>query len=149
MAFASKLGSLVRQANGQGSLASMYNAVRCMSGGPGGSKLFIGGLSYDTDDNQLKAAFDNFGVVTDARVITDRDTGRSRGFGFVSYSCEENASQALTMDGRDLGGRNIRVSYANERPPRNFGGGGYNNGGGGYGNNGGGGYGGGGRNDGF
>ncbi|RZC51317.1 hypothetical protein C5167_019743 [Papaver somniferum] len=63
------------------------------------------------------------------------------------YSYEENASQALTMDGQDLGGRQIRVSYANERPPGNFCGGGYNNGGGGYGNNGGGGYGGGGRDD--
>ncbi|KAI3893126.1 hypothetical protein MKW92_017471, partial [Papaver armeniacum] len=90
-------------------------------------------LSYNTDDQQLKAAFDNLGVVTDARVITERETGRSMGFGFISYSCEENASQALTMDGQDLGGRQIHVIYGNERPPWNFGGGGYNNGGGGYG----------------
>ncbi|KAI3890959.1 hypothetical protein MKW92_045074 [Papaver armeniacum] len=150
MAFASKLGSLVRQTNGQGSLASMYNAVRCMSGGmsggPGGSKLFIGGLSYETDDQQLKKAFDNFGVVTDGYLsYHGLRNWEVKGL-WICYSCEENASQALTMDGQDLGGRNIRVSYANERPPRNFGGGGYNNGGG-YGNNGGGGY--GGRNDGF
>ncbi|KAI3963357.1 hypothetical protein MKW98_022779 [Papaver atlanticum] len=55
----------------------MYNAVRCMSGGvsggPGGSKLFIGGLSYNTDDQQLKEAFNSFGEVTDVRVITDRN----------------------------------------------------------------------------
>ncbi|KAI3971880.1 hypothetical protein MKX01_027130 [Papaver californicum] len=78
MSLASKLGSLVRKnlsvSNGQGSLASMYNDVRCMSGG---SKLFTGGLSYNTDDQQLKDAFDSFGEVTEARVIMDRDTGRS------------------------------------------------------------------------
>ncbi|KAI3985089.1 hypothetical protein MKX01_027175 [Papaver californicum] len=114
----------------------MYNAVRCMSGGMSGrSKLFVGGLSYNTDDQQLKEAFDSFGEVTDARVIMDRDTGRSRGFGFVSYTSEENASQALSsMDGQDLGGRSIRVSYANERPPRTggYGNSGYGNGGSGY-----------------
>ncbi|KAI3979806.1 hypothetical protein MKX01_013901 [Papaver californicum] len=67
----------------------------------------------------------SFGEVTNARVIMDRDTRRSRGFGFVGYTSEENASQALSsMDGRDLGGRSIRVSYANERSPRN---GGYGN----------------------
>ncbi|KAI3889162.1 hypothetical protein MKW92_044285 [Papaver armeniacum] len=71
-------------------------------------------------------------MISAARVITERETGRSMGFGFVSYSCEENASQALTMDSQDLGGRQIHVIYGNERPPWNFGGGGYNNGGGGY-----------------
>ncbi|MCL7041043.1 hypothetical protein MKW94_025980 [Papaver nudicaule] len=140
MAFASKLGGLVRQSLSVNS-PSMYNAVRCMSG----SKLFIGGLSYNTDENQLREAFGTFGEITHARVITDRETGRSRGFGFVSYTSDENASAALdSMDGQDLGGRNIRVSYANERAPRPAGGGysggdGYS-GGGGYNNSGGGGY---------
>ncbi|KAI3852564.1 hypothetical protein MKX03_019985 [Papaver bracteatum] len=114
MAFASKLGSLARQnlsaSNVQGSLASMYNAVRCMSGGmlggPGGSKLFVG-----------------------ARVITDRETWRSMGF-------DLSATAVKRMLWMDLGGRQIRVSYANERPTWNFGGGGYNNGGGGYGDGG-------------
>ncbi|KAI3977033.1 hypothetical protein MKX01_030111 [Papaver californicum] len=130
MSLASKLGSLVMQnlsvSNGHGSLASMYNDVRCMSRGmSGGSKHFTGGLSYNTDDQQLKEAFDSFGEVTEARFIMDRDTGRSRGFGFVGYTSKENASQALSsMDGQDLGGRSIRVSYANERPPRT---GGYGN----------------------
>ncbi|CAI9778866.1 unnamed protein product [Fraxinus pennsylvanica] len=98
---------------------SMINAIRCMS-----TKLFIGGLSYGTDDQSLRDAFSSFGDVVEARVITDRDTGRSRGFGFVNYSTEECANSALSaMDGQELNGRNIRVSYANERQPRNnFGG---------------------------
>ncbi|KAG9129665.1 hypothetical protein Leryth_017741 [Lithospermum erythrorhizon] len=141
MAFYNKMGSLLKQSvgansalNGQVSMESMFNAIRCMSS----SKLFIGGLSYGTDDQSLRDAFATFGDVTDAKVITDRDTGRSRGFGFVNYADSGAATEALTaMDGQELNGRNIRVSYAQERPPRNFGNsGGY--GGGGYG---GGGYG--------
>lgn len=99
---------------------SMLNAVRCMS-----SKLFVGGLSFQTDDQSLKEAFSGFGEVTEARVITDRDSGRSRGFGFVNYSSDESAKEALSaMDGQELNGRNIRVSLANERP--RGGGGDYN-----------------------
>ncbi len=100
----------------------MLNAVRCMS-----SKLFVGGLSFETDDQSLKNAFSGFGEVTEARVITDRDSGRSRGFGFVNYSSDESAKEAMSaMDGQELNGRNIRVSYANDRPPRGGGGGDYN-----------------------
>ncbi|MCL7025231.1 hypothetical protein MKW94_025237 [Papaver nudicaule] len=137
MAFAGKLGTFVRQnisrntaLNGQGSLTSMYNAVRCMSG----SKLFIGSLSYDTDEQSLKEAFTSYGDITEAKIIVDRENGRSRGFGFVSYTSEENAAAAQTaMDGQDLAGRAIRVSYANERPSGGSrGGGGYGGGGGGY-----------------
>ncbi|KAB1213587.1 Glycine-rich RNA-binding protein 2, mitochondrial [Morella rubra] len=130
MAFCNKLGGLLRWSasqNGQTSMSSMLNSVRCMSS----SKLFVGGLSYTTDDQSLKDAFVGFGDVVDAKVIVDRDTGRSRGFGFVNYSSNESASEALSaMDGQELNGRNIRVSFANERPagPRSFGGGG----GGGY-----------------
>ncbi|PIA35908.1 hypothetical protein AQUCO_03400062v1 [Aquilegia coerulea] len=137
MAFAGKLGGLMRQSllqntvsNGQVQATTMLNAIRCMS-----TKLFVGGLSFGTDDQQLKEAFSSFGDVTEARVITDRDTGRSRGFGFVSYTDEESANSALSsMDGQDLGGRNIRVSVANDRP-RTYGGGGGNFGGGGGGGN--------------
>ncbi|XP_057957313.1 glycine-rich RNA-binding protein 2, mitochondrial-like [Malania oleifera] len=128
MAFFNRIGNLCRQntfgnsvSNGQGSMASMLNAIRCMSS----SKLFIGGLSYGTDDQSLKDAFSSFGDVVDARIITDRDTGRSRGFGFVNFASNESASSALSaMDGQELNGRNIRVSYANDRPagPRGFGG---------------------------
>ncbi|KAJ0092065.1 hypothetical protein Patl1_26074 [Pistacia atlantica] len=135
MAFSSRLGMLVRQ-NGQASLPSMLNSIRGMST----SKLFIGGLSYGTDDVSLKEAFSGFGEVVEARVITDRDTGRSRGFGFVNFTSDDSASSALSaMDGQELNGRNIRVSFANERPsgPRSFnndfrGEGGFNRSGGDY-----------------
>ncbi|XP_031111236.1 glycine-rich RNA-binding protein 4, mitochondrial-like [Ipomoea triloba] len=118
MAFCNKLGSLVRRSvstnnasTAQVPMASMFNALRCMS-----TKLFIGGLSYGTDDCSLKEAFSSFGEVVEARVITDRDSGRSRGFGFVNFTEAESANEALSaMDGQQLQGRNIRVSYAQER----------------------------------
>ncbi|KAK1294903.1 hypothetical protein QJS10_CPA16g00641 [Acorus calamus] len=139
MAFSSRLGGLIRQGISKNSVSNgpipampMLNAIRCMAS----SKLFVGGLSYSTDDQKLKDAFTNFGDVTEARVILDRDTGRSRGFGFVNFTSEDNASAALSgMDGQELNGRNIRVSYANDRPSGGGGGfrGGYGGGGGGYG----------------
>ncbi|KAJ6965517.1 hypothetical protein NC652_003408 [Populus alba x Populus x berolinensis] len=79
-------------------------------------KLFVGGLAWSTDDQSLKDVFFGFGEVTYAKVITDRDTGRSHGFGFVSYESTESASEALSaMDGQELGGRNIRMSYATDK----------------------------------
>lgn len=93
-------------------------------------KLFVGGLSWNTDDEGLRQAFEKFGEVTEARVITDRDTGRSRGFGFVSFTDDEAASSAMSeMDGTDLDGRTIKVNEAQEKPRR--GGGGPRGGGGG------------------
>ncbi|KAI9114933.1 hypothetical protein K1719_013946 [Acacia pycnantha] len=135
MALCNKLGNLLRQGaaqNRQVPVASMLNFARCMSS----SKLFIGGLSYGVDDQSLRDAFASFGDVVEARVITDRDSGRSRGFGFVNYSSEESAGSAISaMDGQELNGRSIRVSYATERSsaPRSFGGGGgFGGNGGGY-----------------
>ncbi|KAF0916852.1 hypothetical protein E2562_014600 [Oryza meyeriana var. granulata] len=140
MAFLRKVGNLVRQSAGSGS--SLYQAVRCMSS----SKVFIGGISYGTDDQSLKEAFANYGEVIEARVIMDRTTGRSRGFGFVTYTSTDEAAAAITgMDGKDLQGRIVRVSYAHDRGSRagGYGGGGYGGGGyGGQGAYGGGGYGG-------
>ncbi|EFJ36988.1 hypothetical protein SELMODRAFT_140819 [Selaginella moellendorffii] len=111
------------------------------------SKLFIGGLAWGVDDGTLRTAFANYGEVTEARVIMDRETGRSRGFGFVTFENDNEAKAAVQgMDGHELGGRSIRVDYASDRPsaPRqDFGGGGFGGGGGGYGG-GGGGFGGGG-----
>ncbi|KAL9408888.1 hypothetical protein AB3S75_047301 [Citrus x aurantiifolia] len=116
MAFCGKLGMLVRQ-NGQAPKASLINAVRFMSQSQ--TKLFVGGLSWGTDDSSLKEAFSNFGDITEAKVITERESGKSRGFGFVTYDSNESASSAQSaMDGQELNGRNIRVSFANDRPPR-------------------------------
>lgn len=136
MAFASRLGSLLRQSvtnhtgsNTSAPVLSLYNVVRNMSS----SKLFVGGLSWGTDDQSLREAFSEFGEVTEARVILDRDSGRSRGFGFVSFSSGEEAASALSaMDGKELQGRSVRVNYAAERSG-GYGGGGY----GGYGGSGG------------
>ncbi|GLT52366.1 hypothetical protein SLA2020_257140 [Shorea laevis] len=136
MALSAKLGSLLTQ-NAQLSMTSMVNSIRPMSTST--TRLFIGGLSYETDNQSFREAFSNFGDVTDARVITDRESGRSRGFGFVNFASGESASNALSsMDGQELNGRNIRVSFANERPstPRFGGGNGVGNSGyGGYGGN--------------
>ncbi|XVF49960.1 hypothetical protein PTKIN_Ptkin04bG0058300 [Pterospermum kingtungense] len=149
MAFLSKFGNILRQTTSMqinstqlsASRPGIFQVFRCMSNAPS-SKLFVGGISYQTDDQSLREAFSKYGEVVEARVIVDRETGRSRGFGFVTYTSSEDASSAIqALDGQDLHGRQVRVNYAAERPPRNFGGGGY--GGGGYGG-GGGGYGGGG-----
>jgi cold-inducible RNA-binding protein len=128
-----------------------------------GNKLFVGGLSWDTDDSGLRAYFEQCGEVTDAKVITDRETGRSRGFGFVTLATGEEAQNAIQqLNGTVLDGRTLNVNEARERGGgggggggrggygggRGGGGGGYGGGrggGGGYGGGGGGGYGGGGR----
>jgi RNA recognition motif-containing protein len=108
------------------------------------NKLFVGSLAWATDDTSLRTAFEEFGPVTDAKVILDRDTGRSRGFGFVTYADDESATEAIAgLDGQELDGRRIRVSIAQERER---GGGRGRGGGGGGGRGGGGGYGGRGRN---
>jgi hypothetical protein len=117
-------------------------------------KLFVGGLSWGTTDQGLHDAFAQFGEVTEAKVITDRETGRSRGFGFVTFTNNEDADRAIAqMNGSQLDGRTINVNEAAEKGTRGGGGGrggyggggrgGYGGGGGGYGG-GGGGYGGGG-----
>ncbi|XP_074306895.1 glycine-rich RNA-binding protein 2, mitochondrial-like isoform X2 [Silene latifolia] len=115
MALFRQAGSILKQTISQNSASSMLNSVRYMS-----NKLFVG-----------------------ARIIVDRDTGRSRGFGFVDFADDESAKNALAMDGKDLHGRTIRVNFADAKPsaPR---GGGYGNAGGYQSGGGGGGYGGGG-----
>ncbi len=81
------------------------------------SKLFVGGLSWDTNDHSLAEAFGAFGVVTEAKVISDRDTGRSRGFGFVTFDAPADAQKAIAeMDGTELDGRTIRVNEAEDKP---------------------------------
>lgn len=117
------------------------------------SRLYVGNLSYDTDTETLRQAFSSAGEVTDAHVVMDRESGRSRGFGFVTMATPDLAKQAIeTMNGSMLDGRAIRVNEAEERPRGGGGGGGFGGprsdrgfggGGGGFGG-GGGGFGGGG-----
>ncbi len=83
------------------------------------NRLFVGGLSWNTDDQLLRSTFETIGAIGDARVITDRDSGRSRGFGFVTFESSGDAARAIEeMDGSVLDGRTLRVNEANERPPR-------------------------------
>lgn len=90
------------------------------------SKLFIGGLAWATDDRSLRSRFEEFGEITDAVVVKDRETGRSRGFGFVTYANSTDADAAVeAMNNQDLDGRTIRVDKASDRggdrPPRSGG----------------------------
>ncbi|MBN9339506.1 MAG: RNA-binding protein [Comamonadaceae bacterium SCN 68-20] len=104
-----------------------------------GNKLYVGNLPYSVRDNDLEQAFSAFGAVTSAKVMMERDTGRSKGFGFVEMGSDAEAQAAINgMNGQPLGGRSIVVNEARPmepRPPRS----------GGFGGGGGGGFGGGGR----
>jgi len=85
-----------------------------------GKKLFVGGLAWATDDESLSRAFEEHGTVEEAKVICDRDTGRSRGFGFVTFQSEEDARSAKdAMDGQEMDGRQLRVDFANDKQRRN------------------------------
>lgn len=80
------------------------------------NKLFVGSLSWNTDDRGLEEAFARFGEITDAKVITDRESGRSRGFGFVTFADASAAQRALEeMNGAQLDGRTLNVDLAQER----------------------------------
>lgn len=87
-----------------------------------GTKLYVGGLSYSTTEDSLRAAFEQAGAVTSVKIITFKDTGRSRGFGFVEMTDEATSSAAIEMwNGKELEGRKITVNEARpleERPPR-------------------------------
>lgn len=114
-----------------------------------GSKVYVGNLPFTTDETQLRALFGEDGrVVNSVNIVTDRDTGRPRGFAFVEMGSPSDAQAVIdALNGRALGGRTLTVNEAREREPRGggggggYGGGGYGRGGGG----GGGGYGGGNR----
>jgi hypothetical protein len=136
-----------------------------------GNKLYVGNLPYTVRDEDLQQSFGQFGSVTSAKVMMERDTGRSKGFGFVEMGSDAEAQAAINgMNGQPLGGRSVVVNEARPmeaRPPRTGGfggggggygggggggdrsGGGYGGGGGGGGRSGGGGYGGGGSDGGF
>ena len=104
-----------------------------------GNKLFVGGLSWDTSDDGLRTAFEQFGEVTDSKVISDRETGRSRGFGFVTFANAADAQTAMqSMNGTELDGRSLNVNEAQDRGRGGGGGGGGGHRGGGGGGGGGG-----------
>lgn len=100
-----------------------------------GKKLYVGGLSYSTTEDSLRDYFAQAGAVESATILTDRMSGRSRGFGFVEMGTDEEAKSAVTMfDGKEFDGRTLTVNEARpqeERPARSGGGGGFNRGGGG------------------
>ncbi len=104
-----------------------------------GKKLYVGNLSYDTSDSKLQELFEEYGAVQSAQVIMDRETGRSKGFGFVEMGSDDEARAAINaLNGKEVGGRALTV---NEARPREERGGGRSGGGGrgGYGGGGGGG----------
>jgi RNA recognition motif-containing protein len=104
-----------------------------------GNKLYVGNLSFSLDDSSLQSIFAEFGTVTSAKIIMDRDSGRSKGFGFVEMSSDSEAKNAIEqMNGKEIEGRALTVNEARPQEPRSggFGGGGgsrggYNRGGGG------------------
>ena len=127
-----------------------------------GKKLYVGNLSYNMDSSTLNELFAQHGNVQSAEIISDRETGRSKGFGFVEMSSEDEAQAAINaMNGREVDGRSLTVNEAKPKEPRSggFGGGGgggrsggggsYGGGGGGRSGGGGGGYGGGGGGGGY
>lgn len=97
--------------------------------------LYVGNLPYDASEDGIRSAFAAYGEVHSVKVVTDRETGRPRGFAFVEMSQSDAEAAVKAMNGKDFGGRALRVNEANERAPRSGGGGG----GGGYGRGGGGG----------
>ena len=94
-----------------------------------GKKLYVGNLSYDVSSSDLEGLMSPHGTVQSAEVIMDRDTGQSKGFGFVEMGSDSEAKAAITaLDGQDHGGRALKVNEAKPREPRSGGGGGYGGG---------------------
>jgi cold-inducible RNA-binding protein len=95
-------------------------------------KLYVGNLSYDTNDSELQQMFSAYGAVQSAQIVMDRDTGRSKGFGFVEMSSDQEAQAAINgLNGKEAGGRSLTVNEARPREDRGGGRGGYGGGGGG------------------
>jgi cold-inducible RNA-binding protein len=84
------------------------------------NKLYVGNIPFQTDEDALKDAFGAFGSVSSVKIIMDRETGRSKGFGFVEMETAEAAQTAIeNLDGKDFNGRNLKVNEAREKEPRN------------------------------
>ena len=88
------------------------------------NKLYVGNLPYTADDAQLREVFSQYGDIQDLALIMDRDTGRPKGFAFVTFATQQAAEKALAQNGKDMGGRAMRVNMAEEKKPRSGGSGG-------------------------
>lgn len=97
------------------------------------NKLYVGNFPYTVDEDQLRDIFSQYGDIEDIALIKDRETGRPKGFGFVTFASQQAAEKALEQNGKDLGGRPLKVNMATEKPAR----GGRSGGGGGGGGRGG------------
>ena len=93
------------------------------------NKLYVGNLPFSVNDEQLRGIFASYGEISQLNLIMDRDTGRPKGFGFITFATQQAAEKALEQNGKDLGGRAMRVNIATDKPRTGGGGGG---GGGGY-----------------
>ena len=102
------------------------------------NKLYVGNLPYSVDEEQLRGIFAQYGEISQLNLIMDRDTGRPKGFGFITFANQQDAEKALEQNGKDVGGRPLKVNIATDKPRTGGGGGGGfrggNRGGGGGGN---------------
>ena len=90
------------------------------------NKIYVGNLSYDVEESSLSSEFEKFGEVQSCKIIIDRDTGRSKGFGFVEMVSEDDAQEAISnLDGKELAGRNLKVNEAKPQEKRDNRGGGF------------------------
>jgi len=95
--------------------------------------IFVGNLSFDATESAVRSMFEEYGTVDRVNIVTDRDTGRARGFGFVEMSNDGEGEKAIaSLNGRDMDGRALNVNEARPKENRGGGGGGYRNGGGGH-----------------
>ena len=81
-------------------------------------KIYVGNLTFSTTTENLKETFSQYGEIEEAIIISDRDTGRSKGFGFITFTTEEGMTASLEQNGQDLDGRPLKVNEAQERKPR-------------------------------
>ena len=88
------------------------------------NKLYVGNLPFSVDESQLRGVFAQYGEISELALIMDRDTGRPKGFGFITFANQQAAEKALEQNGKDLGGRALRVNIATDKPRTGGGGGG-------------------------
>jgi len=80
------------------------------------NKLYVGNLPFSVDEAQLRELFASYGEISELALIMDRDTGRPKGFGFITFADQQSAEKALEQNGKDLGGRALRVNIATDKP---------------------------------